>query len=85
MLDEDKLDDATALEILLELETTTNEDEAQDTAVLDNELEEAMLDWARLLCTELICAELLELLATGVFLLSLPPQLAKTKTLIIPV
>jgi hypothetical protein len=84
ILEDDKLDAATELETLL-LEATTNEDEVEDTAVVDDEFDEAILDWARLLCTELMGAELLELLETGVFLLSLPPQLAKTKTLITPV
>jgi hypothetical protein len=67
------------LEILLELEVTTNEDEDEDededSAALDDELDEARLP----------CTELLELLATGVFLWSLPPQPAKIKTLRIPV
>lgn len=89
-LDDDKLDDEIALERLLELEVTAKEDDADDTTALDedaddttaldDELDDTTLDWTWLLCTEL-----LELLATGVFLSSLPPQPAKTKILRIPV
>jgi hypothetical protein len=100
IVDDDKLDDEIALEILLELEVTAKEDDEEDTAVLDEdaddtaamdeevddttaldeETDDTKLDWTWLLCTEL-----LELLATGVFLLSLPPQPAKTKILTMPV